>query len=436
MRRAFVLALLSLAVLAAPAGAQQVPSTTTPGVSAVQGTGGRVTIRFADTPAGRAAYARVAGKLVTIRCQHVGETPLVGSGPVGVVSTRIRMARTLSSIRLRLRGDKNLCTLGPSLGGVVVPADTTARRLLADVGAGVALLATNERIRAIGTPATLRKVKGAVRLSSRAASPPRGRVGIFGDRGGGPRATVTVTRYGHRLFVEQTGETLRANVIGPLDQFQPFQPPRGVDLPLGPRPPAGTPLPPSSDPEVTATRDGELVSVHFSGAARRAVTRARVDVECIESQPAAGLLVPATTGASGRGPQPGRPLRLRIARRFHLCVATFAGHLARIALDQTGRVALEEGSVAASLDRVLHNAGAGATGAYPTAEALSARYRTAVAALAASTDRPPDRRVAAWSNGADHLIVTAIARTGRRLFIDVDGPVVTTNTLGLALPSA
>ena len=431
MRRALILlATLSVAVLAAPAGAQQAPSFTIPGVTATQGTGGRVTIRFADTPAGRAAYARYAGRLVTIRCQHVDDAPL-GSGPVGVVTTRVRMARTLSSVRLRLRGDKNLCSLGS--GGVVVPADATSRRFLADVGAGGIVLTTAEQIHTIGSAATLRRLKGGVRLSSRTASPPRGRVGIFGDRGG-PRGAVTVTRDGHRLFVEQTGDTVRTNVLGPLDQLQPFAPPRGVDLPVGPQPPAGTPLPARSDPDVTATREGTLVSVDFKGAARRAVTGARVDVECTLNRPAIGLTLPETTGASGRGPRPGRALRLRVARRFHLCVVSFATHTVRIALDQSGRVALEEASVAAGLDRVLHNAGAGATTGYPTAAALSARYRTAVAPLAAPTEAPPDRRVAAWSDGQKHLILSAVARTGRRLFIDVDGPVVTTNTLGLALP--
>ena len=74
---------------------------------------------------------------------------------------------------------------------------------------------------------------------------------------------------------------------------------------------------------------------------------------------------------------------------------------------------------------------------YPSAQALSDRYDGAVAALAAPTDSPPDRRIGAWSDSGKRLVLTATARTGRRIFFEVDGRVVRTNVFNVpSLPDA
>src|SRR2546423_5398711 len=182
MRAVRVLA-VSLAVLALPAtaGAQLQP--TPPGVTATRAPGGRITIRFAATPAGRAAYRRYAGRLVTVRCQHVGDQPF-GTRPVDVVTTPVRMARSLSSIRLRVRGSANLCSLGRPLIGVTVATDATGRRFLADVAYSVTFLTTNDELILHGTAAALRQVANGVRLSTAGATPPRGGGGgLPGGRG-------------------------------------------------------------------------------------------------------------------------------------------------------------------------------------------------------------------------------------------------------------
>src|SRR3954464_2926003 len=130
MRRTVLLAVVAFVTLAGSADAQRLPATTTPGVTALRGPGGRMTIRFADTRAGRTAYARYAGRLVSIRCQHAGDAPF-GSGPVDLVTTRGRFARRLSSVRLTVRGTTNLCTLGTPLTGVMVATDPAGRRFVA-----------------------------------------------------------------------------------------------------------------------------------------------------------------------------------------------------------------------------------------------------------------------------------------------------------------
>src|SRR4051812_36072943 len=132
MLRAAILMLLVLAAAAAPASAQRLPSTTTPGVTATRSAGGVMTIRFSPTTAGRAAYARFAGRRLTVRCQHAGPEP-VGAGALDVVTARVRFAKRRSTVRLTVRGSTNLCSLGSFPGGVMVAADATARGFLADV---------------------------------------------------------------------------------------------------------------------------------------------------------------------------------------------------------------------------------------------------------------------------------------------------------------
>ena len=84
--------------------------------------------------------------------------------------------------------------------------------------------------------------------------------------------------------------------------------------------------------------------------------------------------------------------------------------------------------MATGLERVLRAAAAGAAPGYPAGNALSAQYGGAVAPLPDASATPGDLRIAAWSDGARKLVLTAIARTGKQLFAQVDGDVLTTNT--------
>ena len=59
--------------------------------------------------------------------------------------------------------------------------------------------------------------------------------------------------------------------------------------------------------------------------------------------------------------------------------------------------------------------------------------RARLVVLAAATDSPPPRRVGLYSDGAQHMTVVAPTPDGRRLFIDADGGVLTSNVPELVL---
>src|SRR3954470_2231677 len=260
-----VLAIPATAALVVPAtaAAAQLPSTTTPGVKVTQSAGGRIRISFNDTPDGRLAYKPFAGRRVTVRCQRLGDLP-IGAGPSGAVSTRVRMGRDLSTVELRARGDVNLCTLGR----VTVATNTTARRFLADLIWGELVLTVGDQVDRRGAAATIRRLhKRAVRLSRQSASPPHRRVGIYGDRRKA-KAIAATSPSGRRLFVERAADVLRTNVLGTQAQLGRAEVPSSVALPTGDQPAAGTPLPDTSDPEVTATRSGDRMAIDFTGTAR------------------------------------------------------------------------------------------------------------------------------------------------------------------------
>jgi hypothetical protein len=271
-----------------------------------------------------------------------------------------------------------------------------------------------------------------VRLEGPGASPPRHRIGIYGDRGG-PVAAVTVSESARRLFIETNGEVTRTNVLGPLEQVANGYLARGVLLPTGPRPEPGTPLPATSDPEITARREGAGAAIEFAGGAAAAVAGRQIHVECTRRTIGHTFTPAERYSWSGRSPRAGRPLRLPVPSAYHLCGVAFSGRLARVALDDTGRVELEEGTVAIALTRVLRAAGAAAGRGYPTAQAIADRLGGAVAVLGVSTDEPPDLRIGAWSDGARRLVLSAIARTGRRMFIQIDGDIVTANDIDLPI---
>src|SRR4051812_27415550 len=227
------LALLLLALLPATAAAATLPSTTTRGVKVARSAGGRVSITFADTKAGRAAYKPLAGKRVTLRCQKVG-SDLVGGGPQRVASTPVRLGKTVSTIRLRVRGGGNFC----SLRSVSVALDTTGRRFLADFQSATAVALGADLLDGRTPAQALRRLgRAGARLATPTATPKTGRVGIYrsGDR------TVVASRSpsGRRVFLDTRADVTRTNVVQLFEQIQQDPLPRGAQLPSGDRPPAG-----------------------------------------------------------------------------------------------------------------------------------------------------------------------------------------------------
>jgi hypothetical protein len=423
MRRRLLLATVLLLAVPAATAEAQLPQASQPGIRVSRSAGGRVAITFLDTAAGRRAYRRYAGRTVTIRCQSIADRVL-GAGPTGVATAKVRFRSSLSTLRLRFRGNVNLCTFG----SVSVATDATARKFLADLGLAAVLPEVAARAARSGAaPAVRRLGKAGVVIGDLASTPRRGRIGVYAR--GGVAAAVARSASGRRLFWQMQGQEIRTNVLAPLDQLGPTVTPPGVKLPSGDFPPAGTPLPATTDPEVTARREGSQAVIDFTGGARDALRGRRVTVACTTHD--AGGLTSSGVSAREDAPTGGRPLRVRVAATSHVCTVTYGSRLARVALDDAGRTELEEATVSAAMDRVLRTAGAEAAPGYPSAQALSDRLDGAVVPLAAPTDNPPDRRVGAWSDGDRKLTLVAIARTGKRLFLEISGDVVRTNELSL-----
>jgi hypothetical protein len=421
MRAPRLTLLASLIALAVPATAHaQLPQANQPGIRVSSGNG-RLTIAFLDTPAGRRAYKPFAGRTATIRCQTIA-TRVFGAGPVGVVTAKVRFKRTVSTLRLRLSGSANLCVLGTT----IIATDTTARRFLADLvtSASVPLLA--DRALRSGAATTVRATHGAgVVMKDPTSTPRSGHFGVYTNNG--TVTTVGVTPAGKRVFFTAKGGEIRTNALTPPDQLIEPVPPRGVHLPSGPLPAAVAPLPATTDAGITGRRAGADALFAFDDAARAAIGAKKIHVRC-------GLSTRSLIGATkavGAGdhalPAAGRTLRIAVPTKYHLCSLTYGGHFARVALDDFGRVALEEGTIAVALERVLRRAAADTTTSYSASQAVADAYPGLVVPLANPEDSTGDLRIGVWSDGAQDITVSAVARTGRRLFLEVKGDTLRTN---------
>ena len=438
MRTTIALAAAALAAALAPAAqAARLPSTSQPGVTARALPANRAEIRFADTKAGRAAYKRVAGHTIDVRCQKVGAHAL-GAEPSRRFTTRLRMPRRLSTVRLVLRGDLNFCFVGSPFGGLTLGLDSDGRAFLADFQADIAAQAVAGEAfarlaRAGRAPSAATVVRPfrrvAAVLSSAGAMPPRNRVGVYSDR---THHLVVAARSatGRRIFFERDGDVTSTNTAGLLEQLDRAPSPAGVSLPGGPIPPPGSELPAATDPGITAQRSGRTVTVSLSTAARSkyAVERARVNCNRVR-----GDVLQEGFGRDTEPPAAGEPLRFDLETGFHVCALgdTAAGPVAYFAVDPASRAQLEEALVAAALERVIHTAGDAAAPGYPSGAALAGSFDDAIVALSGPDATTQDLRVGVWSDGLRRLVVTAVARTGRRLFARIDGQTLTTNMLGI-----
>ena len=111
--------------------------------------------------------------------------------------------------------------------------------------------------------------------------------------------------------------------------------------------------------------------------------------------------------------------------------------LVSVPLTQRGAVFLDEEEKTQNMFGVLALAGFGLGGedldAYRTYEQVTAKFPKAarvVAKLAAPGDSPPAGKVGLYSDGAAHILVATLSASGRRLFVEFDGDVISTNVFG------
>ena len=111
--------------------------------------------------------------------------------------------------------------------------------------------------------------------------------------------------------------------------------------------------------------------------------------------------------------------------------------LVSVPLTQQGAVYLDEEEKTQSIFGVLVIASLSADGTelgrYRTYDELIAKYPKAarsVVELAAPVDSPPAGKIGFYSDGAAHVLVAAPSASGRRLFIEYDGDVLSTNVAG------
>jgi hypothetical protein len=139
-------------------------------------------------------------------------------------------------------------------------------------------------------------------------------------------------------------------------------------------------------------------------------------------------------GLDARAPQAVSPIGL-LAGAWDICALgpTGSAPVVAVALTERGRTSLEETQVSEALSAVARYAGdvAALGGPYPSPDAVKSRFQT-ITALDSAAGTPADRSVGFWSDGAQRMAVVAVARTGRRLYAEVDGATLRTNLLSVS----
>jgi hypothetical protein len=142
--------------------------------------------------------------------------------------------------------------------------------------------------------------------------------------------------------------------------------------------------------------------------------------------------------ADTRTPLRRRSLRVRHAAgtTFDVCELTAlrgskAVRTVRLALTQAGTAYIDATRVGDRLIAALAVASAlGPDGHYPAAADVLV---PGLVVLAAPTDSPPAGRVGLYSDAAQHITVVALTADGRRLYIDANGGVLTSNVAEVVL---
>jgi hypothetical protein len=237
---------------------------------------------------------------------------------------------------------------------------------------------------------------------------------------------------------------------------------------------AQAPLPVGESHGVRVVRDqGAIVFVFTDRAAKRwrRIAGRMVSVDCVDQQPSAGGPPRAHTfigpphpgditeesggGVTMRAPKRGRRLETgdltrgmdycrlllepRTVRRDGVRQRTRRRLIVSVPLTQAGAVFLDEQTRARRLLVTLAIAGFVAedlkiTG-WPSYTQLvetlgRTKARRRFASLAAPTDTPPAGRIGYYSDRGEHVAVAIVSRSGRRLFIEGQGDVLTTNVAG------
>jgi len=186
-------------------------------------------------------------------------------------------------------------------------------------------------------------------------------------------------------------------------------------------------------------RAGNGVRVTFDARAAKLYRRLRgrrVTLRCVVLGPP-DTLVSETRGDSLSlvAPRERRPLRFRLpSRRFDFCVLTRAdGAIPPIfaAFTPRGTTDVDERQATGRMLGVVAFAGLLAPNAtaWPLPDRVVAAAHGQAVALAAPGDSPPSGKVGYCSDGAHHATFAVLSRAGRRLFIDSNGDVTSTNVL-------
>src|SRR4051794_38886442 len=444
MRRTFFLAALLFS--AAPAQAAPLPAATEPGITVARESGGAYVVSFTAQ-----AYRSIAGRRLSIACTSSVERSPAAGPPKRFVS-RLTTPAKVAPIRLRPRPGTDVCAFAKgsasSAGtGFLVALDTSARRFLADyetasgvqeiVGLAAAAGRTHASWPAYAElPTRVRRQVG--HLTSPTAVPSGKRYAYYSD--GRRRMTVVgVSASGRRLVFSMDGEDAATNIVPTIDVLGAPDAPSGT-LPVGPFPPAGTPLPDATVAGVTATQQGREVQVAFSGsdaeAAYGRLAGRRVAAVCTRTeQPVLGLLL-GQQSATSTVTAPAAPTTLRFevgAGSFSTCsLAVAAGApVVQVAAGEAGRARRENGLTSRALQAVARRAAGNGPGAYASAPSLATSFADATVVLATPADTPADRRVGVFSDQASHLAVVARAMTGQRLYAEFSGSILRTNLLGV-----
>ena len=124
----------------------------------------------------------------------------------------------------------------------------------------------------------------------------------------------------------------------------------------------------------------------------------------------------------------------RTVKRHHRRVVSGRELLVSVPLTQQGAVYLDEEEKTQGIFGLLSIASLSANGEelgrYRTYDELIAKYPTAarvVVELDAPVDSPPAGKIGFYSDGAAHVLVAALSGSGRRLFVEFDADVLSTN---------
>ena len=126
----------------------------------------------------------------------------------------------------------------------------------------------------------------------------------------------------------------------------------------------------------------------------------------------------------------------RTVKRHHRPAVLGRQLLVSVPLTQRGAVHLDEEEKTQGIFGVLAltllSADAQELGRFRTHDELIAKYpkaARAVVELDAPADSPPAGKVGYYSDGAAHVVVAALSASGRRLFIEYEGDVLSTNII-------